>query len=154
MRLRKPLAAAALAFCLMFALTGCSKDFILEDFNNLLHQASRYALTDEKNLQGNKTEGVDTYTGSYTAEYNDFSGTEYLFGGTGLERENGDRLTVTYELTVKSGSAELYWVDKGDRYTLTEMDGTGSIPVTLTAGDNYLVFQGEEFQGSLHVTAE
>lgn len=154
MKRGKALLAAALALCLVFALAGCSKDSILDGFNSLLHHVSQYALTDEKDLQGEKVEGVDTYTGSYTAEYDNFSGTEYLFGGTGLERESENELTVTYELTVASGSAELYWRDKDNRYTLTETEGNGSNPVTLTAGDNYLVFEGEDFQGALHVTVE
>lgn len=154
MKQRKALLVAVLLLSVLFALTGCSKDSILNGFNSLLHHVSQYALTDEKDLQGEKTKGVDTYTGSYTTEYDGFSGTEYLFGGTGLERENGNELTVTYELTAESGSAELYWRDKDNRYTLTETEGNGSNPVTLTAGDNYLVFEGEDFQGALYVTVE
>ena len=92
MKRRNALAAAALAFCLAFTLTGCSKDSIINGFNDFLHHASRYALTDEKDLAGERTAGADTYTGTYTAEYDNFSGTEYLFGGTGLERESGNEL--------------------------------------------------------------
>ena len=154
MKRGKALLAVVLVVCLMFVLSACSKDFILDGYNDFLHQASQYALTDEKDLTGDREEGADTYTGSYTAEYDGFSGTEYLFGGTGLERENGNELAVTYELTVESGSAELSWRDKNNLYTLTETEGNGSYPVTLTAGDNYLVFEGEEFHGILHVTVE
>ncbi|HIQ79738.1 MAG TPA: hypothetical protein IAD32_00445 [Candidatus Scatavimonas merdigallinarum] len=49
-------------FCLVFILAGRSKDFILDGFNDLLHHASQYALTDEKALQGERMKGVDTYT--------------------------------------------------------------------------------------------
>lgn len=101
---RRNVLAAALALCLAFALTGCSKDSIINGFNDSLHHASRYALTDEKDLAGERTAGADTYTGAYTAEYDGFSGTEYLFGGTGLERESGNELTVTYELKVESAA--------------------------------------------------
>lgn len=101
---RRNVLAAALALCLAFALTGCSKDSIINGFNDFLHHASQYALTDEKDLVGERTAGADTYTGAYTAEYDGFSGTEYLFGGTGLERENGNELTVTYELKVESAA--------------------------------------------------
>ena len=55
MKRRNALAAAALAFCLAFALTGCSKDSIINGFNDFLHHASRYALTDEKDLAGELT---------------------------------------------------------------------------------------------------
>ena len=65
-----------------------------------------HALTDEKDLQGDKTKGEDTlYTGSYTADrgFEDFNDKEYIFGGIALERDKGNGLTVTYELTVNSG---------------------------------------------------
>lgn len=55
MKRRNALAAAALAFCLAFTLTGCSKDSIINGFNDFLHHASRYALTDEKDLAGERT---------------------------------------------------------------------------------------------------
>ena len=45
--------------------------------------------------------------------YEDFNDKEYIFGGTALERDKGSELTVTYELTVDSGTAKLYWLDKG-----------------------------------------
>lgn len=154
MKRGKSLLAAVLVLCMAFALAGCSKDTILEGYNDLLHHASQYALTSEKTLTGEKTKGVDSYTGSYTAEYDDFSGTEYLFGGTGLEREHGNELTVTYHLTVESGSAELFWRAKDARDPLAETTGSGSYSVTLTSGDHYLVFEGEDFQGTLHVTVE
>lgn len=55
MKRRNALAAAALALCLAFALTGCSKDSIINGINDFLHHASRYALTDEKDLAGERT---------------------------------------------------------------------------------------------------
>ena len=113
----KILTAALLSLCLVFTITGCSgdnlKDSVINGFNDMLQHFSKYALTDEKDLQGDKTKGEDTYTGSYTADYEDFNDKEYIFGGTALERDKGSELTVTYELTVDSGTARLYWLDKG-----------------------------------------
>lgn len=154
MKRGKAVLAAALLLSVLFALTGCSKDFILDGFNGLLLHVSQYALTDEKDLQGEKTKGVDTYTGSYTAEYDGFSGTEYLFGGTGLERENGNELTVTYELTVKSGSAELYRTEGTDEHLIADTSGKDSLSITLSSKDNYIALEGENFQGSLQVSVE
>ena len=79
---RRNVLAAALALCLAFALTGCSKDSIINGFNDFLHHASRYALTDEKDLAGERMAGADTYTGAYTAEYDGFSGTDATGNGT------------------------------------------------------------------------
>ena len=67
----KILIAVLLSLCLAFAVTGCSgdnlKDSVINGFNDMLQHFSKYALTDEKDLQGDKTKGEDTYTGSYTA---------------------------------------------------------------------------------------
>lgn len=56
-----------LSLCLAFAVTGCSgdnlKDSVINGFNDMLQHFSKYALTDEKDLQGDKTKGEDTYTG-------------------------------------------------------------------------------------------
>ena len=154
----KILTAALLSLCLAFAVTGCSgdnlKDSVINGFNDMLQHFSKYAVTDEKDLQGDKAEGEDTYTGSYTAEYDDFNGTEYLFGGTGLEREKGNELTVTYELTVDSGTVKLYWRDKNEEKIIADTSDTGTYSVTLEEGDNYLTLEGDDFCGSLRVTVE
>lgn len=154
MKSGKKLTVFALALCLIFALSGCNKETILEDYNDLLHYFSQYALTDEKNLQGEKTEGKDTYTGSYTAEYNDFSGTEYLFGGTGLERENGNELTVTYKLTVDSGSAKLYWFEGETDHLISDDSQSGTCSITLSSQDNYVALEGEKLKGALQISVE
>ena len=76
---------------LIFSLTlaGCSKDEILDQYNSVVQTAGNAALTSNFLLKGNRTYGEDCYTGTYTADYKDFSNTEYLFGGTSIERENG-----------------------------------------------------------------
>ena len=127
---------------------------VLNGFNDLLHHFSQYALTEEKDLQGDKTKGEDTYTGSYSAEYEDFSDVEYIFGGTGLDRDKGNDLTITYKLTIDSGSAKLYWRDKNEEKIITENSGADTYSVTLNTGDNYLALEGDHFCGSLQVVVE
>ena len=146
--------AAALALCLGFGLAGCSKGAVLDGFNRLLHRLSRYALTDGDALVGEKEEGADTYTGSYTAAYDGFSGTEYLFGGTGLEREEGNELTVTYEMTISSGSARLCWNEGTEEHLLADTSGGETLILPLSGKDNYLVMKGENLQGMLSLTVE
>ena len=154
----KILIAVLLSLCLAFAVTGCSgdnlKDSVINGFNDMLQHFSKYALTDEKDLQGDKTKGEDTYTGSYTADYEDFNDKEYIFGGTALERDKGSELTVTYELTVDSGTAKLYWLDKGEEKMIADTSKNGTYSVTLDEGDNYLTLEGNDFCGSLQVVVE
>ena len=52
-------------------LSGCSKDEILDHYNNIVQSAGAIELTGNSSLQGTKEKGIDDYTGSYTANYED-----------------------------------------------------------------------------------
>ena len=156
--MKRILTVSLLSLCLVFTITGCSgdnvKDNVINGFNDMLQHFSKYALTDENDLQGDKTKGDDTYTGSYVADYEDFNGEEYIFGGTALERDKGSDLTVTYQLTVDSGTVRFYWRDKEEEKIIADTSDTGTYSVTLEEGDNYLTLEGDDFCGSLRVTVE
>ena len=62
--------------------------------------AGSIELTGKLSLQGKKEKGIDDYTGSYQADYENFSDTEYLFGGTSIKREAGKDISVTCTLEV------------------------------------------------------
>lgn len=81
------------------------KDAILDAYSSLVDTVGSWALTLEGSLQGERVPGEDDYTGTYAADYEDFSGTELLFGGTTLDREAGDTVEVTCSLTVEEGEA-------------------------------------------------
>ena len=143
MKKARKLVIVVLAFlCVVLSLAGCG---------NLLQFTSKHALTKESDLQGEKTKGDDAYVGNYTAEYENFNGEEYIFGGTGLERDAGNELTVTYTLKITSGSASIIWDHSGSQYTLTNAEGEDTKEITLGSGDNYIVLKGEDFSGSLEL---
>ena len=95
----KSLVALSLALCMVLCFAGCSsnndegnlKDNLVNGFNNWLESFSKHAVTKDKNLQGERENDIDQYTGRYTASYDGFNGEEFIFGGTALERENGSR---------------------------------------------------------------
>lgn len=66
-------------------LSGCTKDEILNHYNNVVQSAGSIELTGKLSLQGKKEKGIDDYTGTYQADYENFSNTEYLFGGTSIK---------------------------------------------------------------------
>lgn len=148
--------------CLTVCLAGCSsnhnqdslKDNLLDGWNRWMQSFSKHALTREKDLQGEKTKGVDSYTGNYTAAYDAFNGKELIFGGTALERENGNHLKVGYTLTIEEGTAELYWTAGNDTYTIADGSSEDTREYALSSGDNYIVLKGENFTGSLALTIE
>ena len=58
------------------------------------------------------------------------------------------------ELTVDSGTAKLYWLDKGEEKMIADTSKNGTYSVTLDEGDNYLTLEGNDFCGSLQVVVE
>lgn len=84
------LAAALLAICcILSGIPACDKDTILRHYDNALQVGGALARTPDAALQGIRVPGGDSYTGSYTAAYQNFSGREILFGGTALKRPGG-----------------------------------------------------------------
>ena len=95
---------------LSLSLVGCSKNEILDQYNNVVQSAGNTALTSDFSLKGDRAYGDDCYTGTYTADYKDFSKTEYLFGGTSIERENGKDISVSCDLEITEGTAQVFWI--------------------------------------------
>ena len=97
---------------------------------------------------------MDDYTGSYEAEYNNFSNTEYLFGGTSIKREAGKDLSVTCTLKVTDGSAKVFWISGDEEpVVLIETTGVYDETITLSEGGNYIGIAGDNFTGSVNVSA-
>ncbi|MEY8391561.1 hypothetical protein D3Z36_07600 [Lachnospiraceae bacterium] len=160
--MRKAVISCVFSLCLTFCVVGCNsdhnkgnlKDNLIDGWDNWMQSYSKHALTKEKNLQGEKDNGEAAYTGTYTAAYDDFNGKEFIFGGTVLERENGNHLQATYKLTIHEGTAELNWIAGTDQYTIVNNNSEGAKEYTISPGDNYIVLKGENFSGSLKLTVE
>lgn len=136
-------------------LAGCSKDEILNHYNNIVQSAGSIELTGKSSLQGEKEKGIDDYTGTYTADYANFSGTEYLFGGTSIKREAGKDLSIDCALEVTDGTAKVFWISGADEeVTLLETTGTYSDTITLPEGGNYIGIECENFTGSIELNME
>ena len=147
----------ALAFVLLgsFMLSGCSKDEILDHYNSIVQSAGAIELTGKLSLEGTKEKGIDDYTGTYTADYENFSDTEYLFGGTSIKREAGKELSIDCTLEVKEGTAKVFWISGSDEaITLIEATGTYSDTITLPDGGNYIGIECEDFTGNIELNIE
>lgn len=127
------------------------KDAVLQIYNDILQSFSKAALTSDFCLQGERSFNEDEYTGVYTAEYNNFVGKEYIFGGTALQRENGDKLKISYSVKAVEGSFTLYWIDGTETHTIADTDVTGTYEITVDSGDNYIVLDGDGFTGNLEL---
>lgn len=130
------------------------KDNILNCYNNFLNAFSRFVLTSDFNLQGERSFGTDEYTGNYTADYSDFSGEEYIFGGTSIEREGGTEFEMTFSVSVTSGDIKLYWIEGADEHIITDTEANGTYNFTISPCDNYIIVKGENYTGNLDITIE
>ena len=124
-------------------------------YNNIVQSAGAIELTGKSSLEGTKEKGIDDYTGTYTADYEDFSDTEYLFGGTSIKREAGKELSIDCTLEVTEGTAKVFWISGSDEaVTLIETTGTYSDTITLPDGGNYIGIECESFTGSIELNIE
>ena len=139
----------------MTLFSGCSKDQVLDTYNSVLQAAGSVQLTSSFSLQGERKGGIDDFTGTYQAEYDDFSGTEYLFGGTFVEREAGKDVFVQCNLENTSGTAQLFWTyGNHEVETLLEVSGRYSETLTLPEGGVYFGVIGEGFRGTIDLCIE
>jgi len=148
-----------LSLCLILlgasVLSGCTKDEFLDQYNNIVQSAGSIALTGNSSLQGTKEKGIDDYTGTYTADYANFSGTEYLFGGTSIKREAGKELSIDCTLEITEGTAKVFWISGSDEaVTLIEATGTYIDTITLPDGGNYIGIECENFTGNIELNIE
>lgn len=142
-RLAGLLCALALALCL----AGCSAQAVAKGCDSLLKLAGEASLSPDLLLKGRREKGDDGYTGTYDADYQGFSGTETLLGGTtALDTR---RVTVRCTVAAREGSLKLV-LERGTEKEVL-LDGMGSCEkeLTLESGSNYLCAVGEDFTGTL-----
>lgn len=138
-----------------FMLSGCTKDEILSHYNSIVQLAGTIGLTGSLSLQGTKEKGPDDYTGTYKADYERFSNTEYLFGGTSIKRKAGKEISVTCTLKITAGTAKVFWISGADEaMTLIAATGTYHDTLTLPEGGNYIGIECEDFTGSIEMNIE
>ena len=145
-----PILAFMIVGCII--LSGCTKDEILSHYNNIIQSAGAIELTGNRTLTGTREKGADDYTGTYAADYENTSATEFIFGGTSIDREAGKDITVTCTLTVTDGTAKVFWISgSDDPVTLIETSGTYFGDITLPDGGNYFGIKCENFTGNVEL---
>lgn len=117
--------------------------------------AGKDALTSDRRLKGDREFGKDSYVGTYEAEYKNFSGSELLFGGSDLTREEGNNLQITCSLKIESGAAKVSWYSGDEEPTvLLQETGECSDTIELKEGWESLRVEGDRFKGEVTVEVE
>lgn len=138
-----------------FTFGSLSKDTVLKVYNNIIQTAGNLVLTSDISLKGDRKYGTDHYTGTYSAEYKNFSGTEYIFGGTSVDRDAGNEITIFCSLEITGGTAEVFLQSGSyEPVTLLETTGIYSEAVILPEGGNYIGIKGDSFTGNIELSIE
>ena len=131
------------------------KDTILSAYGSLVDAAGSWALTPDRSLQGERVRGEDDYTGTYEADYQDFSGTELLFGGTTLDRAAGNTVELSCSLDIEEGEAAVFLCSgSDDPVILLSGSGDYSSTIEVGGGSTYIGVWGEEANGSVSIQIE
>ena len=131
------------------------KDAILDAYGSLVDAAGALALTPDRSLQGERVWGEDDYTGTYEANYEDFSGTELLFGGTTLDREAGNTVELSCSLNIEEGEAAVFLCSGSeDPVILLSESGEYSSTIEVGGGSTYIGVWGEGVTGSVSIRIE
>lgn len=159
MKLTKQIIISVLIIICGFSFGGCRifesytknlKDIVLEAMDNAMQSFSKNVLTRNYRLTGSKKEGATPYEGVYGADYDDFSGKEALFGSTSLNLDANMKLEIDYDIDSEAGDGCLFRVSP-DGIVIIAEDGSGTVNFGVEPGDNYIIFQGDHFSGSLNL---
>lgn len=128
------------------------KDTLVGAYGSLVDAAGSWVLTPDRSLQGERVRGEDDYTGTYEANYEDFSGTELLFGGTTLDRAAGNTIELSCSLDIEEGEAAVFLCSgSDDPVILLSGSGDYSSTIEVGGGSTYIGVWGEEANGSVSI---
>ena len=131
------------------------KDALVGAYGSLVDAAGAWALTPDRSLQGERVRGEDDYTGDYEADYEDFSGTELLFGGTTLDRAAGNTVELTCSLDIEEGEAAVFLCSGLEEpMILLSESGDYSSTIEVGGGSTYIGVWGEGVAGSVSIQIE
>lgn len=137
--------AGSVFFFNIFNNDTISKEDIVNSFGEFLQDTSTNGLTKDKKLEGKREFGIDEYVGTYTAYYNNKTKEETIFGGTVLERKNGNTIKLKIKVEKQSGNIEIISNAGTEREIL--INDTGEIEKTVAVKEKnvYILYKGKDY---------
>ena len=131
-----------------------SKEDIVNGFGDFLQDTSTNGLTKDNKLEGKRKFGIDEYVGTYTAYYNNKTKEETVFGGTVLERKNGNTIKLKIKVEKQSGNIEI--ISNAGTESEILINNTGEIEKTVDVKEKsyYLKIKVTDFTGNIKIVAE
>lgn len=133
--------------------SSLAKEGVLDIYNVFLKNTSTIGLSKDNKLEGERQFGTDEYVGTYKANYNNKTKEETIFGGTVLEREYGNTITLEIKVEKQNGSIEIINNLGTDREIL--INDTGKINKTIDVKEKsyYLKVKVKDFTGNIEIIA-
>ena len=107
-------------------------------------------LTSTEKLQGARTFLNNHYTGIYEATYNNYSGEEYIFGGTSLNTIENIHIKIVLENT--TGKINITLNQRGKITELCQDQNTCEYDFSLSSGSNYLSLNMNNYTGNIFIS--
>lgn len=133
---------------------GCSKNMIINTYDNINKNIGDLILTNNITLKGKRKFGEDHYVGTYEAKYKNFNGKEILFGGTTLKRENGGTIHIKLRIDNYSGDIEAIMNLKGRQKILATKSGEYEFDFNIKDGSNYLIIKARNYFGNVNINID
>ena len=141
-------------FTSIFTNSTVSKDSAMNTYNNFLQDVSSLGITSDSKIQGERTFGLDEYVGKYKASYNNTTKEETIFGGTALNRENGNTIKLKIKVDKQSGNIEI--INKLGAENEILISDTGEIEKAIDVKEKsyYLIIKTNNFTGNVDILSE
>lgn len=130
-----------------------AKEGVIDIYNVFLKNTSTIGLSKENKLEGERQFGIDEYVGTYKANYNNKTKEETIFGGTVLEREYGNTITLKIKVEKQSGSIEIINNLGTDSEVLINDTGETEKTIDVKEKSFYLKVKVTDFTGNIEIVA-
>lgn len=146
--------ASGVFFTSVFNNNNISKDDTVNNYNNFLQDIAPNGLTKDSKLKGKREFGIDKYVGKYIANYVDDTKEETIFGGTTLNRKEGNSVKLKIKVKKKKGNIEI--ISNEGTTSVILINDTGEIEKTINVKEKsyYLKIKVMNFTGNVEIISE
>ena len=131
-----------------------TKDEFINTYNTFLQSFDFAGISKEKDLQGKRSFGTDKYIGTYKAEYDNITSEETIFGGTALNRKNGDHIRLKIKVEKQSGNINVIAKLGDNEKTLIDDTGEYEDNIYIEGVSYYLTIKLDNFKGNIDIISE
>ena len=130
------------------------KNKIINTYDSFIQSFDTAGLTSNWKLKGKRKYGVDKYVGTYIASYDNYSAEETIFGGTALNRKNGDHIKLKIKIEKESGNINIIAKLGNNETTLINDTGEYEDGIYVEGVSYYLNIKLDNFKGNIDIIAE